>query len=161
MTDNSKPIARQKGLVVQELADEVLVYDLDSNKAHCLNRSAALIWRTCDGTNSVSDMIGQFQLTGGGKVTEDFVWLAIDQLGEKGLLVSPLKVHFAGQSRRKVLKAIGLATLVTLPIIASLVTPPNVLGQINCACTSPGQCATMTTCPNLQFCNGAGICAPN
>ena len=31
------PVARQKDLIVRELSDEVLVYDLNTDKAHCLN----------------------------------------------------------------------------------------------------------------------------
>jgi len=50
-------MARQNGIVVQEMPDEVLVYDLDSNKAHCLNQSAALVWKSCDGTNTVGDIV--------------------------------------------------------------------------------------------------------
>ena len=41
MKNPLNPIARSNGLVVQEMPDEVLVYDLDSNKAHCLNETAA------------------------------------------------------------------------------------------------------------------------
>src|SRR5207248_2525045 len=41
-----RPSARQDRLVVQELSDEVLVYDLDRHRAHCLNRAASLPqWR--------------------------------------------------------------------------------------------------------------------
>src|SRR5690348_5320233 len=80
MMDNPK--ARHKGLVVQEMPDEVLVYDLNTNKAHCLNDSAAAIWRACDGSNSVADIVNEFQRSGKGTVTEDFVWLALDQLQE-------------------------------------------------------------------------------
>ena len=44
--DNSQyPVARKSGLVVQEMPDEVLVYDLNSNKAHCLNQTAASVWK--------------------------------------------------------------------------------------------------------------------
>ena len=35
---NQLPLARKDKLVVRELADEVLVYDLTRNKAFCLNR---------------------------------------------------------------------------------------------------------------------------
>jgi dTDP-D-glucose 4,6-dehydratase len=75
--NSNNPLARQKGLVVQEIPDEVLVYDLDSNKAHCLNKSAAFVWKSCNGSNSVTDIIRQFELYGGGKVTEDFVFWRI------------------------------------------------------------------------------------
>ena len=40
-----KPEKRRDGLVVTELLDEVLVYDLDRHRAHCLNRTAALVFR--------------------------------------------------------------------------------------------------------------------
>ena len=159
--DPQKPVARQTGLVVQEMPDEVLVYDMDTNKAHCLNRSAALVWRSCDGTNSISDITRQFEANGAGKVTEDFVWLAIDQLHENGLLASEVAPRFAGQSRRQVLKTIGLASVVAVPVIASLVAPQNALGALSCTCVNPGSCINATSCQSQQFCNNLGICAPN
>lgn len=36
------PAVRHEGLIVQELSDEVLIYDLDRDKAHCLNPTADL-----------------------------------------------------------------------------------------------------------------------
>lgn len=150
-------MARQNGLVVQEMPDEVLVYDLDTNKAHCLNQSAALVWKSCDGTNSVGDIVRQFESTGGGKVTEDFVWLAIDQLNENGLLDGKVAPRFAGQSRRQVLKTIGLASMVALPVIASLVAPKSALGAASCTCQSDANCVGRG-CPT-NTCNTRGVCA--
>ena len=37
------PRARQDELIVEELQDETLVYDLQRHKARCLNRTAALV----------------------------------------------------------------------------------------------------------------------
>ena len=156
MNNPNNPIARQNGLVVQEMPDEVLVYDMDTNKAHCLNHSAAQIWKSCDGKNSVADMVREFD----GKVTEDFVWLAIDQLNENNLLENKVAPRFQGQSRRQVLKTIGLASVVALPIIASLVAPKNALGAVSCACTGVGQCVGRTGCQSQNNCNGFGVCAP-
>lgn len=159
MNNPNNPIARQNGLVVQEMPDEVLVYDLDTNKAHCLNGSAALVWKSCDGNNSVADIVKQFESNGNGKVTEDFVWLAIDQLNDNNLLEGKVAPRFVGQSRRQVLKTIGLASMVALPVIASLVAPQNALGSVSCACTDPGQmtqCQTMAGCP--QTCSANGQC---
>jgi Coenzyme PQQ synthesis protein D (PqqD) len=160
MNNPNNPMARQNGLVVQEMPDEVLVYDLDTNKAHCLNGSAALVWKSCDGSNTVADIVKSFESNGSGKVTEDFVWLAIDQLNENNLLEGKLAPRFAGQSRRQVLKTIGLASMVALPVIASLVAPQNALGAVSCACTDPGQmtqCQTMAGCPSTT-CNANGQC---
>ncbi len=153
-------MARQNGLVVQEMPDEVLVYDLDTNKAHCLNQSAAFVWKSCNGDNSITDIVRQFESNGTGKVTEDFVWLAIDQLNENGLLENEVAPRFQGQSRRQVLKTIGLASMVAVPFIASLVAPQSALGAISCACTSPGPCINMTSCLSTTICNGAGVYVP-
>ncbi|MBV9278705.1 MAG: hypothetical protein JOZ41_01360, partial [Chloroflexi bacterium] len=43
------PRARKNGLIVRELEDEVLVYDLERHRAHCLNRAAGLVWKHADG----------------------------------------------------------------------------------------------------------------
>ncbi len=51
MINNVFPIARKKDVVVQELPDEVLIYDLKSNKAMCLNEISAFVWHNCDGKN--------------------------------------------------------------------------------------------------------------
>jgi hypothetical protein len=159
--DPQNPVARQAGLVVQEMPDEVLVYDMDSNRAHCLNHSAALVWRSCDGTNTVVDIMRQFEANGAGKVSEDFVWLAIDQLSENGLLENKVAPRFNGQSRRQVLKTIGLASVVAVPVIASLLAPQNALGAVSCTCTNDAMCVNLTTCQSQSHCNTLGLCAPD
>ena len=154
------PLARQRGLVVQDVRDEVLVYDTDTNKAHCLNSSAAFVWRSCDGKTSVDDIVLKFESGGQGKVTADFVWLAIDQLNDQGLMESTVVARPRDMSRRQVIKRIGLATAVAIPIVASLVAPSSALASASCACVTPGACATQTGCPSLVNCNGSGVCAP-
>ena len=149
----SFPQARQNELVVQDMPDEVLVYDLASNKAHCLNETSANIWKACDGTKSVAEIARILESDHGGKVSEDLVWLAIDQLNEKDLLISKTNSPFAGQSRRDVIKKIGLASVVLLPVIASLVAPPNALASLSCACTSPANCAPKSGCGSTTSCN--------
>lgn len=157
---NTNPIARKNDLVVQETSGEVLVYDLKTSKAHCLNGSAAFVWKSCDGKNTVSDIVRRFEADGMGEVTEDFVWLAIDQLNENSLLENKISAPFNGHSRRQALKAIGLATAVALPVIASLVAPQQALGAVSCACQTPVNCAALTGCPSQQVCNSNFVCAP-
>jgi hypothetical protein len=163
MNNSQRPIARKTGLVVQEVPDEVLVYDLESNKAHCLNQSAAIIWKSCDGNNSVSEIAKLVESQAGGKVTEDFVWLAIDQLSENNLLEQEIPSNFQGTSRREVIKKIGLASMVAIPVIASLVAPQSALAAASCSCNNPASCGNTPNqgCPSTTNCNGAGLCAPN
>ena len=160
MNNSKKPVARRSDLVVQEMPGEVLVYDLNTNKAHCLNETAAYVWRSCDGNASINDIIESFEKNSGGKVSEDFVWLAIDQLNENGLLEPGVAPRFAGESRRSVIKKIGLASVIALPVIASLVAPRSAMASVSCACVTPGNCLAQTMCPSTVNCNVGGICAP-
>jgi len=159
MNNSQYPVARKNGLVIQEVPDEVLVYDTDTDRAHCLNKTAAAVWRSCDGNNSVSDITKLLEVELGNKVSDDLVWLAIDQLSENSLLDAKIEPKFAGQSRREVLKKIGFASIVAVPVIASLVAPKNVLASTSCRCSTPGECSTQT-CPSTTNCNPAGLCAP-
>lgn len=160
MENVTKPMARQNGLVVQDMPGETLVYDTQTNKAHCLNESAAAIWRNCDGTQTIEEIVENFNKVSGGQVSDDFVWLAIDQLNENGLIEGEISKRFEGSSRRQALKTIGTASLVALPVIASLVAPQNALASLSCVCTSPGGCITQTSCASTVNCNPDGICAP-
>lgn len=160
MNNSQFPTARKAGLVVQEVPDEVLVYDLNTNKAHCLNKTAAAVWQSCDGTKSISDIASILAGQSGASVSDEIVWLAIDQLNENNLLESKLKADFAGQSRRDVLKKLGLAAVVALPIVASLVAPKSAMASVSCGCTASSQCPARTGCASLTCCNADLICAP-
>ena len=50
-----KPQSRRSGLLIRELPDELLVYDQEQHRAHCLNRTAALVFRHADGTRTLAD----------------------------------------------------------------------------------------------------------
>ncbi len=156
------PIARNNGIVVQETAEETLVYDVNTNKAHCLNPTAAFVWKSCNGNNSVADINSLLENEFGTKVHEDLVWLAIDQLNNDNLLVEKVETKISGLSRREVIKRIGLATAIALPIVASLSAPTAALAV---ACS--GTVADCTGCPNGTPCSppvggmcAAGVCAP-
>ena len=141
MNNPQNPVARTTGLVIQDVPDEVLVYDMETNKAHCLNKTAAMVWKSCDGTRSVSQIAEFVGAQSGEKVADDLVWLAIDQLSDNDLLEKPVKAEFKGISRRDVIKRIGLTSMVALPIIASLVAPPTALAVGSCGC--PGGLKTV------------------
>ena len=84
---NTQPAkARRDDLVVQEMPDEVLVYDLKSHKAHCLNQTAAFVWNQCDGEKTPSEISVLMEKEWGKPVAEDVVWLALKQLSRADLL---------------------------------------------------------------------------
>ncbi len=158
MKNSLIPVARKADLVIQELQDEILVFDTKTNKAHCLNDTASTVWRFCDGKNSVSDINDLIEIQTGAKVPESLVWLALDQLSEKELLEDKVEGISAGQNRRQVLKKIGLASMVALPIVASLTVPTAALA-VACSgvVTTCVGCADGTPC-DVDMDTVVGMC---
>ncbi|HKX83732.1 MAG TPA: PqqD family protein [Pyrinomonadaceae bacterium] len=158
MTASQHPKARTENLVINDLPDETLVYDLNSNEAHCLNKTAAFVWKSCDGVNSPADISGMIAKEFGANVPDDFVWLALDQLNSNGLLADGANV--TKQNRREIIKKIGLASVVALPIIASMVAPKSALAATSCACVNDGECVAQLPQCGATMCSGMGLCTP-
>jgi hypothetical protein len=123
----SSPVARTESLIVKEVDGETLVYDLKTDKAHCLNETAARVWKNCDGHKSVSEISGVLSVESGTDVKEELVWLALDQLEKFKLLEqAPAKPTFLpGMTRRQAVRAFGVAAM-ALPLITSMVAPTAV-----------------------------------
>jgi hypothetical protein len=47
------------GFELEEIDGEILLYSPTSTRSVYLNTSASLIWRLCDGTHSVGDIVDQ------------------------------------------------------------------------------------------------------
>ena len=117
-------LARQKDIVVQELPDELMLYDLKRHKAHCLNTTAALIWNHCNGQTTVSEMAALLEQEVGSPVDEEVVLYALDKLGKANLLEEALDLPPAnGLSRRRMMKRLGVGAMAALPVVMSLVSP--------------------------------------
>jgi len=144
------PRVRTDGLVVRELAGELLVYDRDCNKAHCLNETAALIWKHCDGRTTVSNLRALLQEGNVAPVDEHVIWYALDQFAKDHLLQERLErpAGVGRLSRRELIQRIGLAA--SIPLVASVVAP-TIFAAASCsqACPSglPAEC-TVPGCPN-------------
>lgn len=119
------PEMRKQGLVVDDLPDEVLVYDRNNHQAHCLNRSAALVWRSCDGQSSPSEIARRLTAELDAPFNEDLVLVALNQLENQELLerVAASPAQFAVLSRRQMVRRLGLATAIAVPLVTSIVAP--------------------------------------
>ncbi|HKP13920.1 MAG TPA: PqqD family protein, partial [Blastocatellia bacterium] len=114
-----RPLAREADLVVQRFPDEVMVYDLRNHKAHCLNQTAAFVWRHCDGQRAVAELAALLTQEAGSPVGEEVVWYALDKLNKADLLQERIAVPVAdNMSRRRMVKRVG--ALVVLPAVISL-----------------------------------------
>jgi coenzyme PQQ synthesis protein D (PqqD) len=141
-----RPVARTRNLIIKELPGETLIYDLDSDKAHCLNQTAALVWKNCDGEKTASELRELLEQELSTPVPEEIVWLALDQLQRFHLLthVPARPSCLAGTKRRELVKHIGIAAL-TLPLIMSLSAPTSAQAGSPCSCT--GQNCRPPGCP--------------
>ncbi|HEX5731462.1 MAG TPA: PqqD family protein [Blastocatellia bacterium] len=161
-TNNSQAaLARHQELVVQEMPDELLVYDLKRHKAHCLNKTAAFIWQHCDGQTSVKEMATLLGRDAGSPVDEDVVWYALDKLGRAELLEVKVDLPVKDAlSRRRMIRRLG--ALVAVPAVVSLVAP-TALAQSTVIITrfkiATGQCNNQDNpeqCSEDTCCTGGG-----
>lgn len=171
---NNFPKGRVCDLVVQELPDEVLVYDLKSNKAACLNQAAAGVWRECDGTRNVGDIAAIISAKTGVQVDESFIWLALESLDRSNLLENKIEIPTNRISRRKAIVSYA-AMAIALPLVTTLVAPHSAHAQSTGTCfVGPAGTVSCTVgvtdcnadqgaggvCPAGCSCGGA-ICIPN
>jgi hypothetical protein len=154
---DATPLARHDDLVVEHLGDEVLVYDIASERAHCLNATAALVWQNCDGHTSVAQL-GQLleehlHFQGG----EQLAALALKQLSRNRLLTDEHAGHASALiSRRSLIRGLGLAAG-SLPLITSILSPTPAQAA---TCLSPGQaCTTSAECCSALCNTPTNTCA--
>ena len=157
---NKKPVSRTDDLVVQDANGEILIYDLRSNKAFCLNETSSLVWKACDGTRDISELRTSVGEALGSKVSDDFIWLALDQLKKDSLVddVPDMNGRFEGLSRRDVIRKIAVGSMVALPVVAGLVAPPAHAQASVCGTTCT--CRGDTTAGAICATNGGGTPCP-
>src|SRR5256885_6695216 len=97
------PRARRDNLIIRELDDETLIYDMDRDEAHCLNHTAALVWEHCDGKTTATQAARSLQSKLATGVDSDLVWLAVKQL-QTFHLVEPMQRSPSVSRRDLVLK---------------------------------------------------------
>ena len=160
------PKARKDNVIAREFGDEVLIYDRSRDKALCLNRTAALVWKHCDGRTSIeqiTDRLGkeisrEFETP----IDERLVWYAISQLRREQLLedqveiprrvLASMKGHL---NRRQVIRTLGLTSIVALPLVSSIIAPTAAQAATclptGAACTSGLQCCSAICSLGLCF----------
>lgn len=148
------PQSRTENLVIRELDDETLVYDMERNEAHCLNRTVALVWSHCNGKTTATQAARVLTRNLDAHVDADLVWLAVRQLQRFHL------VDVAGKSpsvsrRDLVLKYAPLA--LALPVILSI-SAPAAAGAASCASACQNCGGGFPDCCAGLSCDG--ICYP-
>lgn len=165
---HNNPKCYRENIVIQELETELLIYDLNINKAYCLNHTSAMVWQLSDGENSVTDISRLMSQKLKTPISEDFVWLALDRLQKADLLDKSTKIEneFNGLTRRQIIRKVGLTSMIAMPMIASVVAPTAVNAQsqtclpllkLGCS-TFPDNCCSGSFCQGLLI--GNACCVP-
>jgi len=128
-TRTTPPLARNESLVIEELGDELLVYDLTRDEAHSLGPAAAAVWKACDGETSIETLGDKLGLD------HDAVVEALDALGTSHLLdEGPAGAN--GITRRALsLRAVKVGTAAAaLPLIISIAAPTAAMAVTEATC---------------------------
>lgn len=143
---NKLPKARTKDLVVQNSGNELLIYNRANDRAFCLNETSAKIFNACDGRVTFAELREKH------KLTDEIIYLALDELRIQDLIEPDYASPFAGLSRREVVKKVGLASMIALPLITSIVAP----SAANAASQGANPPAAANACVPLNVCYRAG-----
>jgi hypothetical protein len=122
-------------VIVSELEQEVLIYDLGKHRAHCLSLPAYQVFRSCDGTRDQGDLAAFL------KVELSLVERTVDELVRAGLVIPP-RGHARRFGRRRAMKQIALTAglSVAMPMVWSIAAPSVAqAASVNCP-TNPGGC---------------------
>ena len=147
------PKARRSDIVVQELGRELLIYDLKTHHAYQLNETSMIVFNACDGVQTFADLKRQH------KFTDDLIYFTLNELKDKKLLVEDYSNPLAGMSRREVVRRVGLASMIALPMIASITAPRAIHAASNGSNDpAPDRCDEVE-CPYAQTqCQNDGEC---
>lgn len=152
-----KPKARRDELVIEELPEETLVYDLNRHKAYCLNQTTAVIWSHCDGQTDIKQLSRVLQKKLNLPADEDLIGLALERLERAHLLSTPMKeeTERPRKSRRELMQRLGwiggMAAL--LPAVITITAP---------TAQAAASCVTASDCKNFNRTNvGRCCCSPN
>jgi hypothetical protein len=148
--DKSAFVPKRKDATVRQLCDELLVYDKATNKAHCLNESAAEVWNLCDGKRTVAEIVPLLKKKAKAPTDEQMLWMALLRLEKAGLLQNdvPLSGPVCTLSRREASRRVGAtAAALAVPVIASILVP-KAEAAVSCS-TLGGVCNPRPCCAGM------------
>jgi hypothetical protein len=155
------PVARTENLLIQEVGDELIVYDETRDTAHCLSAIATRVWYLCDGQNTVENIARLLQedidFTPNQTVDwQGLVKLTLAELEQFHLLDAAVTEPLSSPktSRRQVLKKVslvgGFAIGSLFPAIKSIIVPTPAMAAprgVNSSST-PTTTSPSTTSPS-------------
>ncbi len=156
MNNLFRPKTDSSEFVIQELPDELLLYNLSKNKAYALNNTSGFVWQNCTGEKTIKEIANDLENHLQKNVPEELIWLTLKKLHAEDLIIIEDETIFneINTNRREILKKAGLATLVALPIVSSLIAPQAAAAQSGIILEQCSVCLTKTH----EFTTCATVC---
>ena len=158
------PHRREKGLLIEQLPGETVIYDTGNQKAHCLNPVASLVWQHCDGRTCVEELAAILANNLHVPADELIIQLTLEKLAKAGLL-EEMYVIPASISRRQAGKSLakfGIAAAGAL--VATIVAPTAAQAATAIPCANNQGCASNNCCKTVAGSPGntpgCGTCFP-
>lgn len=128
-----RPLARTTGLTAEKTDDGLLLYNEQGVQLLSLNRSAALVWQSSDGSRTLEDLVAVLTTELGQEADEHQVLIALDELQKYGLIESGYEErdpNAARLSRRQFVRRVGVvaAVAVGIPVVHSMAAPKPAAG---------------------------------
>jgi len=145
------PLARSEEIITKRIDGELLVYNRLRDEAHCLNETAAAIWKRCDGRTTPNEIAELLSKETGSAIDEKVIWLGLDELRRKHLLMETMAnleraTRGSTLSRREAIRRIGLGAAIALPVIITITAPtPAQAGTCkhnNVTCSTGSECCS-------------------
>ncbi|MBD2663365.1 hypothetical protein B6N60_03243 [Richelia sinica FACHB-800] len=136
------PVARTENLLLQDVGNELIIYDQKNNSSHCLTPIAVRVWELSNGQNTVNEIANklekEFDLSTNSDVdVRGLVWLTLEELEcyslIKEYLKQPATEEIFGISRRQVIKTAtlvgGFAIGSMFPLVKSIIAPEPAMAR--------------------------------
>ena len=167
--ERTLPRVRTNGLVVKELPDETLIYDVETNTAFCLNKAATVIMNACDGRSTIADAQRELRQHAGSEVDSGLIWNTVEEFRRRDLLTGSAGPFTQELVPRRALLKQAAALGVAVPIVMALAAPPALHAASTCLSVGktcvvlqqPPCCPNLACVPNLPAENGTFWCQPS
>ena len=134
---------------MEEVDDDLLVYDSTSGTAHSLSATAARFWRRCDGTKDIEGLSAELDLD------RETVTRAVAELEQGRLLEAPPAVGVTRREASVKLAKLG-AVAASAPLVYSIAAPTPALAQTQNFCEALGCQSGCGACHQA----GCSCCGP-
>jgi hypothetical protein len=143
---------------VQQVGQEMLVYDERRHMAFCLNESSSIVFRLADGAHTVSEISAAASVELSASISEELVLFALEELRRDGLIESSSDTVGSSSggadvprlSRRAMVQRLGVGGAMLLPAIFAIVAPTAAQAYSGCV-----DCSVAT--PRRQRRTGGGL----